>query len=69
MPKRTSQTGNPEILLLSLINSKMVKRKKKKEQKKKTKIHNDTEQDWDKAKNEQNLGEHDFLKLHTQMGA
>lgn len=27
------------------------------------------EEDWDKARNEQELGEHDFLKLHTQMGA
>lgn len=32
-------------------------------------IHINTEQDHDKAKNEQKLGEHDFLKLHAQMGA
>lgn len=50
--------------LTGLINSKSVKEKKKK-----SKIHNNTDQNRDKAKNEQKLGEHDFLKLHAQMGA
>lgn len=42
---------------------------KKKKRKKTSKIHNNIEQDWDKAKNGQKLDEYDFLELHAQMGA
>lgn len=64
MPKRTLQTANPEIHYLALINSEGIKKKERaKKKKRKSEIHNNIEQDQDKAKNEQKLGGYDFLKL------